>query len=91
MLWGQPLRHFLVSAAIIDGKFYFVRRIQPQFCMGLIFRLGGGLIFLGIFFSYTRAAYVALAMTVGAYWVIRWKLVKPVLVGAAICKSSDPC
>ena len=36
-----------------------------------------------IYFSYTRAAFVALAMAVGAYYVIRWRLMKPVL-GAAL-------
>ncbi len=35
---------------------------------------------VGIQFSYTRAAYVALFMAVGAYFVIQRRLIKPVLV-----------
>ncbi|RME93572.1 MAG: O-antigen ligase family protein, partial [Bacteroidetes bacterium] len=44
------------------------------------------LVFLlaGIYFSYTRAAYAALFIAAGAYYVIRWRLFKPVLWLASI-------
>lgn len=32
-----------------------------------------------VYFSFTRAAFVALAMAGGAYYVIKWKMLKPVL------------
>ncbi|WP_273447608.1 O-antigen ligase family protein [Neolewinella agarilytica] len=32
-----------------------------------------------IYFSYTRAAFIALAMAAAAYYIIRWKLLKPAL------------
>ncbi|MEM9928879.1 MAG: O-antigen ligase family protein [Bacteroidota bacterium] len=34
---------------------------------------------LAVYFSFTRAAFVALAMAGGAFYVIRWKLLKPAL------------
>ncbi len=37
-----------------------------------------------VYFSYTRTAYIALAIAFGAYFVIRWKLVKWVLLAASI-------
>lgn len=42
------------------------------------------LLLIGIQFSYTRAAYLTLAMAVGAYFVIKWRLMKPVLGVAAV-------
>ena len=36
--------------------------------------------FLAIFFSYTRAAYVSLALAAGAYLLLRWRLLRPALV-----------
>jgi len=46
----------------------------------------GSLMFflLAIYYSYTRAAYVAVAIAIGAYFVIRWRLVKIVVLIAAI-------
>lgn len=40
--------------------------------------------FAAIYFSYTRAAFVALAMAAGAYYVIKWRLLKPALALATI-------
>lgn len=37
-----------------------------------------------VYFSYTRAAFVALAMAGGAFYIIRWRLMKPVLALALI-------
>lgn len=42
------------------------------------------LFFVAIYLSYTRAAYVALVIALGAYFIIRWKLMKPVLVGVVL-------
>ncbi len=42
------------------------------------------LILIGIQFSYTRAAYGTLAIAAGMYLVVRWRLMKWVLTGAAI-------
>jgi O-antigen ligase len=38
------------------------------------------LLLFGIQYSYTRTAYVALLMAVGAYFIIRWQLLKYVLI-----------
>ncbi|MEM6769963.1 MAG: O-antigen ligase family protein, partial [Bacteroidota bacterium] len=37
-----------------------------------------------VYFSYTRAAFVALAMAGGAYYVVKWRLMKPVLALALV-------
>jgi len=42
------------------------------------------LILLGITFAYTRAAYLALVAAMGAYWVIRFRLMKLALLVALI-------
>lgn len=41
-----------------------------------------------IYFSYTRAAFVALAMAGGAFYVVRWRLMKPVLALALVAALS---
>ncbi len=43
--------------------------------------LAGTLVFLfvAIYFSFTRAAYIALLAALGAYYVFRWRLIRPVL------------
>jgi O-antigen ligase len=43
-----------------------------------------GMLFLGLLFAYTRAAYLALVMAMGAYWVIRWRLVSWVLAAGTV-------
>ncbi len=42
------------------------------------------LMVVGVQFSYTRAAYITLAMAVGAYFVVKWRLMKLVLGLATI-------
>ena len=42
------------------------------------------LILVGIQFSYTRAAYITLAMAAGSYFIVRWRLMKITLTVAAI-------
>lgn len=42
------------------------------------------LVLLGITFAYTRAAYLALFAAIGAYWIIRFRLIKMVLVAALL-------
>ncbi|MDO8969647.1 MAG: O-antigen ligase family protein [Saprospiraceae bacterium] len=39
---------------------------------------------IGINFAYTRAAYGALVLAIGAYWVVRWRLMKAALLAAAV-------
>jgi O-antigen ligase len=42
------------------------------------------LFFVAIYLSYTRAAYVALLIALGGYFIIRWKLMKYVLIAGVI-------
>ena len=37
-----------------------------------------------VYFSYTRAAYVALVLAAGAYFVVRWRLLRPAVVLALV-------
>ncbi len=49
------------------------------------FLILGILVFLaGIGFAYTRAAYGALVLAIGVYWVVRWRMMKFALLGVAI-------
>jgi len=43
-----------------------------------------GLWFFALLFAYTRAAYVALVLAIGAYWVVRWRLMRPALLLGAV-------
>ncbi len=43
-----------------------------------------GFYLLAIYLSYTRAAYIALLIALGAYFIIRWRLTLPVLITALI-------
>jgi O-antigen ligase len=42
----------------------------------------GPLWLAAVYFSYTRAAFVALALAAGAYFIVRWRLMKPALFAA---------
>ncbi len=43
------------------------------------------LIFLAaIFFSYTRTCWLAVGVALGAYYVFKWRLIKPVLLGCGV-------
>lgn len=60
---------------------YWYRRFSGNWWFLVI----GVLIFLvGINFAYTRAAYGALVLALGVYWVVRARLMKAALVGAAL-------
>lgn len=55
------------------------------FIVGCIF-----ILLVGIQYSYTRTAYVALFIAIGGYYIIRWRLMKYVLITAfasAVCFS----
>lgn len=43
-----------------------------------------GLMLLAIYFTYTRAAYIAVVMAAGAYFIIKWRLMRPVLAVAGV-------
>ena len=49
-----------------------------------ILGLGMLILFAGMVFSYTRAAYLALFLSVAGYLVMRWKLIVPALVAAFV-------
>lgn len=50
----------------------------------ILMALGIVVLLLGVQFSYTRTVYVALVMAIGAYYVIRWRLMKWVLAVVSI-------
>ncbi|MEZ4948631.1 MAG: O-antigen ligase family protein [Saprospiraceae bacterium] len=50
----------------------------------LILVFGVLITLIGIYFSYTRAAYVTIFMALGGYFIIRWRLVRYALLAALI-------
>jgi len=81
-------RNHVAYAAIMVTFFplvWFVRRwYTPGARQRRLLTLSIPFLLLAIYFSYTRAAYVALLIAGGAYFVIRWRLTKYVLLAAAI-------
>ena len=64
---------------------WFTRQSYRKFSRPWLVLAGATvLILIGIQFSYTRAAYVTLAMAAGAYFVVKWRLMKVVLAAASI-------
>ena len=64
---------------------WFMRKGYPTFSKAHL-GMGGILLLLliGVALAYTRAAYVALIVSVVAYWVIRFRLIRWVLLGTSI-------
>ncbi|WP_373550496.1 O-antigen ligase family protein [Haliscomenobacter sp.] len=57
----------------------------PRFSLKWYLFFGAmGLMLLAIYFTYTRAAYVAVVMAAGAYFIIKWRLMRPVLAVAGV-------
>jgi O-antigen ligase len=64
---------------------WFTRQSYRKYSWPWIILAGATLLILiGIQFSYTRAAYVTLAMAAGTYFVVKWRLMKFVLAAASI-------
>lgn len=64
---------------------WFMRQGYRRFSWPwLLLAAATALILIGIQFSYTRAAYVTIAMGIGAYFFIKWRLMKVALSFAAI-------
>lgn len=84
-------RNHVSYAAILTLFFPFLvmmRNWYPKGDWRRTLLLGSSIfIFIAIYFTYTRAAYVALIIALGAYFVIQWRLVKAVLVLATIVVS----
>ena len=60
---------------------YWYRRFSGAWWLLIL----GVLVFLaGINFAYTRAAYGALVLAIGVYWIVRWRLMKATLVAVAL-------
>ena len=55
---------------------------KDSFLLKWILRIGAVLVLIGIYFSYTRAAYVAIVLAFGAYFIMRLRLMKISLVAA---------
>ena len=62
------------------GRQWFSRRIAAQAVWLAIVVI----VFLGVQFAYTRAAYVSLLLAVAAYWVVRWRLMRLALLSVSI-------
>ncbi len=64
---------------------WFIRTWHPfRSLSGKVVLVGLLLVLIGVYFSYTRAAYVSIGIAIGAYFVIRLRLTKIVLILAVI-------
>ncbi len=64
---------------------WFMRQGYKKYSLRWVLLAGATvLILIGVQFSYTRAAYVTIAMGVGAYFFIKWRLMKIAVPIAAI-------
>ena len=67
---------------------WYLRKWYPVFSWKWFIAVGAILLMLvGVNYSYTRAAYATLVMAVGAYFVIRFRLMKLVLGGVVILST----
>jgi len=73
-----------IMAIFVPFVWFVVQWYRPWSLKWLF--LAGALLLLlvGIQFAYTRAAYVAIFIAIGAYFIIRWRLTKYVLAAALI-------
>jgi O-antigen ligase len=60
---------------------YWYRRFSGAWWLLI---LGVLVLLTGIGIAYTRAAYGALVLAIGVYWVVRWRLMKATLVAVAL-------
>jgi O-antigen ligase len=77
--------NYAAMLTLFSPYLYFTWRRQRRFSNTWWFLLGGGVLFLlAIYLSYTRAAYVALLIVVGAYGVFRLRLIRPLIAAACV-------
>jgi O-antigen ligase len=73
-----------LTALFLPFCFYALRWFKAWSWQWCGYLLGTLVILAGVQFSYTRAAYAALIIAFGMYFVIRWRLMKVVLVIAVV-------
>lgn len=72
---------YACTLAVFLPFMWFARKWYKRWSWQWFILAGATLIMLvGVQFSYTRAAYITLVMAVGAYFVVKWRLMKAVLV-----------
>jgi len=85
---GPFYRNHVSYAAIMALFLPFIWYLKLYYRKGSIQRkiLWGILIIvlLGVILAYTRAAYLALIIAIGAYWIVRFRLMRIILISAFI-------
>jgi len=77
--------NYAAILAIMVPFTWFARYWYKPFSWKWWLLLGGlGVLLLAIQLSYTRAAYAAIFVAAGGYFMIRWRLTRPVLLLAAV-------
>ena len=82
VLWPFYRNHvnYAVLLSLFFPLLWFAPVSYPRFSLRWYAWVGSiGFLLLAIYFTYTRAAYAAIVMAAGAYVVIRWRLMRPVL------------
>lgn len=69
-----------LAVVVFPYGWYLFRQMRGRLLLRTALIIMLGIILVGIQFSYTRAAYVALAGGIAAVWVIRWRLVIPAII-----------
>lgn len=73
-----------IMAVFVPFVWFILQWYRPWSLQWLFLAGALLLLFVGIQFAYTRAAYVAIFIAIGAYFIIRFKLIKYVLVASLI-------
>lgn len=85
----HPFQRNHVNYAAALALFYpFLILVQQRYARWsmpwMVLAVSLVIVLAGIYFSFTRAAYLSLLIALGTYYIIRWKLMRFALIGALI-------
>lgn len=73
-----------LAVVVLPYGWYLYRRLRERFLLRNLVLLMLAVILIGVQFSYTRAAYVALIGGIAATFLVRWRLLVPSIAVAAV-------
>ncbi|HMO37890.1 MAG TPA: O-antigen ligase family protein [Saprospiraceae bacterium] len=77
--------NYAAIIALFVPFIWFVRQWYPRYSLRWLLLAGALLLMLvAIQLSYTRAAYVAIFIAMGSYFIIRWRLMRAAVAGALV-------
>ncbi len=82
--WYRNHVNYAAMLSISLPLLWYARQWYPRDFRGtILWALPVIIVFLGVQFSYTRAAYISIILGIGAYWIIRWRLMKWTLLSVS--------